>query len=552
MRLPDFFSKITKDKIPFIIGGVFVGALSLWVLGKVLAPWVRPAIKDACLTFLELKQDRSGVGERVVDVEAVRVTTGTMSKRIVTVGKLRANEEVTLRSEMAGRILEINFKEGEAVNKDDLLIQFENADLVAEVSLAEAELAMRRADHERITKLRSQNIESVKKFDETKAGLAVAEAKLEKARAQLAKSTIIAPFSGNIGLIDVSVGAYVQAAQDLVKLVDNTPIKIDFKVPEQNVHDVGVGQTAELRIDGFPDETIMASVASVDSSLDAVSHSLSLRATTPNDQGRLRAGMFAHISLIVGEKGNSIVVPESAVTRDGEREFVWIIKTGKTGRRRVITGTRENGQVEIVQGLRPDELVVTAGQIKLGEGTSVNVTNLESLEEALKEEGEAGASAPKPAEAILAPHPVDAVAPIKSAADTTPAAPAVTAEAAVVAPTPSVETPLVTEAVTSTEPTAAQALLPAESSDSPISPEAPPVETSPVTEETATPNEPTAAQALSPAESSDSPISPEDLPTEAPTPTGDSAVPPPPPSENKNVVSKMFDKVKNLFSRNKE
>lgn len=513
MRLPNFFSKITKDKIPFIIGGIFVGALSLWVLGKVLAPWVRPAIKDACLTFLELKQDRSGGNERVVDVEAVRVTTGTMSKRIVTVGKLRANEEVTLRSEMAGRILEINFKEGEAVNKDDLLIQFENADLVAEVNLAEAELAMRQADHERITKLRNQNIESVKKFDETKAGLAVAEAKLEKAKAQLAKSTIIAPFSGNIGLIDVSVGAYVQAAQDLVKLVDNTPIKIDFKVPEQNVHDVGVGQTAELKIDGFPDEIIRASVASVDASLDAVSHSLSLRATTPNDQGRLRAGMFAHISLIVGEKGNSIVVPESAVTRDGEREFVWIIKTGKTGRRRVITGTRENGQVEIVQGLRPDELVVTAGQIKLGEGTSVNVTNLESLEEALKEEGEAGTSAPKPAEALLVPHPVDAVAPVKAEADTA-IAPA-GEEEAVVTPAPVVETPAGEE------------------------------------ETAAPPTEPTEAQALSPAESSDSPISPEAVPTEATT-TSENSVAAPPPTENKSVLGKMVNKVKNLFSKNKE
>jgi membrane fusion protein (multidrug efflux system) len=395
MQLPDLFSKISKDKIPFIIGGVFVGALALWVFGKVLTPWVRPVIKDACLTILELKQDRNGAGERVVDIEAIRVSLATMSKRIVTVGKLRANEEVMLRSEMAGRISEITFTEGEAVNKGDVLIQFENSDLIAEVNLAEAELIRAKADHERITKLRSQNIESIKKFDETKATLAIAQSKLEKAQSQLEKSTIIAPFSGNIGLIDISVGAYVQAAQDIVKLVDNTPIKIDFKVPEQNVHDVGVGQTAEIKLDGFPDELIMATVASVDASLDTVSHSLSLRATTPNENGQLRAGMFANISLIVGEKGNTIVVPESAVTRDGEREFVWIVKNGKAGRRRVITGTREKGKVEIIQGLRVDELVVIAGQIKLGEGTNVNITNLESIEAALKEEGETTKETPK-------------------------------------------------------------------------------------------------------------------------------------------------------------
>lgn len=430
MQLPDLFSKISKDKIPFIIGGVFVGALALWVFGKVLAPWTRPVIKDACLTFLDLKQDRNGGGERVVDIEAIRVGLETMSKRIVTVGKLRANEEVTLRSEMAGRIAEITFTEGEAVTKGDVLVQFENTDLIAEVNLAEAELIKSQADHDRIAKLHSQNIESAKKFDEVKALLAMAQAKLEKAHAQLEKSTIVAPFSGNIGLIDISAGAYVQAAQDIVKLVDNTPIKIDFKVPEQNVHDVGVGQTAEIKLDGFLDQIIIATVASVDASLDAVSHSLSLRATTPNEDGRLRAGMFANISLIVGEKGNTIVVPESAVTRDGEREFVWVVKSGKAGRRRVITGTREKGKVEISQGLRTDELVVTAGQIKLGEGTNVNITNLESMEEALKEEGEsstkslpAAPETPAPAKIEEAPKaPVETPAPTKEATPTQPAA----------------------------------------------------------------------------------------------------------------------------------
>jgi len=194
MRLQDFFSKITKDKVPFIAGGILVGVLGLWVLGKVLGPWMKPVIKDACLTYLDMKQSRQGGGERIVDVEAVRVATGTMTKRITTIGKLRANEEVMLRSEMAGRITEISFKEGEAVEKGDVLIRFEDADAAAEVTLAEAELALRQADYDRIAKLHSQKIESVKKFDEVKAHLETAKAKLEKAKAQLEKTKIVAPF----------------------------------------------------------------------------------------------------------------------------------------------------------------------------------------------------------------------------------------------------------------------------------------------------------------------------------------------------------------------
>lgn len=385
MQLPDIFSKITKDKVPFIVGGIVAGALGLWLIGKIFSPWVSPIIKDACLSYLDMKPGRDSMGERVVEVEAVRVSLGTMTQRIVTVGKLRANEEVMLRSEMAGRIKEISFTEGEEVSKGDTLIEFEDAELIAEVDLSAAETALKQADFERISTLRSRNIESAKKYDESKAALEMAKAKLERAKAQLEKAKIVAPFSGTIGLIDVSVGAYVQSAQDLVKLVDNKPIKIDFKVPEQNVHDVGVGQTAEIKLDGFPDEIFKSSVISVDASLDAVSHSLSMRASAPNEDGRLRAGMFASVSLIIGEKGNSIVIPESAVTRDGEREFVWLVVGGRVGRKRVITGTREKGMVEIVQGLHQDELVVTAGQIKLGEGTSVNVTNLDKPEDEVDE-----------------------------------------------------------------------------------------------------------------------------------------------------------------------
>jgi len=355
------------------------------VVGKIFSPWLSPIVKDACLSYLDMKSGRDAMGERVVEVEAVRVSLGTMTQRVVTVGKLRANEEVMLKSEMAGRIKEINFKEGEEVQQGDMLIQFEDAELVAEVDLSEAELTLREADFDRISKLRSQNFESVKKYDEMKAQFEIAKGQVRKSKAQLEKAKIVAPFSGNIGLIDVSVGAFVQGAQDLVKLVDNKPIKIDFKVPEQNVHDVGVGQTAEIKVDAFPGEIFKASVIAVDASLDAVSHSLSLRASSPNDDSRLRAGMFASVSLIIGEKGSTIVVPESAVTRDGEREFVWIIQGGRVGRKRVITGTREKGMVEIIQGLHQDELVVTAGQIKLGEGTSVNVTNLDKEEETEEE-----------------------------------------------------------------------------------------------------------------------------------------------------------------------
>jgi membrane fusion protein (multidrug efflux system) len=200
---------------------------------------------------------------------------------------------------------------------------------------------------------------------------------LDAAKARFEKTAILAPFTGNIGLINVSVGAYVQAGQELVTIVDSTPMKVEFKIPEKHVHDVGVGQTIEVRIDAFKDRVFTGVVEAVDSKVESESHSISIRGSIPNDSGILKAGLFANISLIIGEQGETIMIDESAVDREGEIEFVWVVEKGKAGRRRIMTGTRENGKIEVIGGLQPGQIVVTVGQIKLGDGVRVKITNME-------------------------------------------------------------------------------------------------------------------------------------------------------------------------------
>jgi membrane fusion protein (multidrug efflux system) len=128
-------------------------------------------------------------------------------------------------------------------------------------------------------------------------------------------------------------------------------MKIDFKVPEKFVHDVGVGQSAEIRIDAFKDRVFLASVEAVDSKVDPDSHSLALRATTDNDNGELFAGLFANVSLIIGERGNTVMVDESAIVREGTIETVWVIEKGKARQKLVKTGVREKNMVEISAGI---------------------------------------------------------------------------------------------------------------------------------------------------------------------------------------------------------
>ncbi len=387
MFLKNYF-KENRNTWLMVVLGVVVGLLAMWLALKAL----RPVVRSVCTYVLESDEDKGGNRQgRLVSVEATTVKMGTMSKRIATVGKLRANASVTIRSEMNGRIKELSFTEGGSVKEGQSIIKFEDSDAQAEVKTAEAELMLRKADFERSLKLHDQKIGSAKDLDKARAELGIADGRLDSARSKLDKTVIHAPFSGTIGLIDVSVGAYVQAAQDLVTIVDSTPIKVEFKVPEKNIHDIGVGQTVEVRIDAFKDQIFRGIVDAVDAQVQSESHSISIKAAISNEDGLLRPGLFANISLIIGEKGETILIDESAVDREGEIEFVWIIEKGKAGRRRILTGTREDGKIEIVAGLKPEQIVVTAGQLKLGDGVRVKITNMpeiEAKEDSPKKEGE--------------------------------------------------------------------------------------------------------------------------------------------------------------------
>jgi membrane fusion protein (multidrug efflux system) len=381
-----------RERAPFIIGGAIVGVLGLWLFLKLMTP----AVRAVCKVVLQDSTSMAHKEGKAIPIEAAPVKQGNISRRIVTVGRLRAKDEVMLKAEVHGRISEILFQEGTHVEKGDVLIQFDDMDTRASLKQAEAEYTLHKAEFERVTKLHSQNIHSTKQLDEIIAKRDAAEGKVEEAKATLAKKVIVAPFSGTIGIISVSPGAYVQANQDLAMIVNANPIVVDFKVPEKHVHDVGAGQTAEIKVEGFKDEIFRFTVDAVDSKVNEQSHSLAIRASNPNEGNQLHAGLFANVSLIIGDKADAILIPETSIHREGDIEFVWVIKKGKAGRQRVISGTRENNVVEIISGLRPDMVVVTAGQIRLGEGTKVRITNMPEVDAATTAENTQKAALPTP------------------------------------------------------------------------------------------------------------------------------------------------------------
>ncbi len=371
-RYIKFDKQPTKTKAGIVFAGVAVGLIILWVIAR-LGGLI---VYNACVVVVD-----SGVKSRFMKrtkasaIEAAKVVPGSISRRIQTVGQLRPNNIVTLKSEVNGRITEIPVKEGSEVKKGDLLIQFDNADAVAELKDAEATLALKEADFKRMEALK--NVVATNKIDEARAGFAIAEAKVATAKARLEKTQIRAPFDGVIGLIEQSPGTYVQAGTELATVVENNPMKVDFKIPERNLHEVGVGQAIDIRLDGFPDQIFTGTVEAIDSKVDTKSHSIAVRGTIPNPKHLLRGGVFANVSLIVGEKGDALLVPESALEREGDIEYVWVVKRGKASRKRVLVGSKENNKVEIITGIEPGSIVVTAGQTRFaGDGHPVKILNL--------------------------------------------------------------------------------------------------------------------------------------------------------------------------------
>lgn len=309
-----------------------------------------------------------------VAVDVAKVEAVSLIDDVNAVGTIRSNEAVVIRPEVSGRIVKLNFGDGQPVRKGQLLIAFDSTVNQAEVRQAKAELGIARANFERTADLAKQKFISDRARDESQANVQVLEAKLALAEARLSKLEIRAPFSGIVGIRTVSVGDYVKDGADLVNLEDISSVKVDFRVPEKYADLVRRGQAIEVVVDALPGKPFHAKVDAIDPQVDSSGRSALLRGRIANPEGKLKPGMFARVRLILAERGNALVVPEESIVPQGGKVSVWRILDGTAVRTEVKTGLRRAAKVEILQGLQLGDTVVTAGQIRLSrDGTPVRI-----------------------------------------------------------------------------------------------------------------------------------------------------------------------------------
>lgn len=310
---------------------------------------------------------------QAVAVEAEAPTIGSINRTIEAVGTLISDESVVLSPELAGRVSEISFNEGEAVTIGQSLIKLDAAVNAAELAEAEAALALSVANHSRAERLFKSGSGTERARDEALSAMNADKARVDLAKARLDKMDIKAPFNGVAGLRNVSVGDYVTPGQSLTNIEKIDVLKVDFRIPEVYLGSLRQGQKINVRVDAFAGQVFDGEVFAVNPRIDESGRSIILRARLDNDEMILRPGLFARVNLIVENRDNALMIPEQALWPQGNQQAVYTIVDNKPVLVTVQTGLRRNGMVEITEGLSASDMVVTAGQMKIRPNSSVTI-----------------------------------------------------------------------------------------------------------------------------------------------------------------------------------
>ncbi len=308
---------------------------------------------------------KGGMAGMAMPVEAALAKADTLVTSLSAVGSLVVEDGVILRPEISGVVAEILFKDGEKVTKGAPLIRLDDSVYKAQVAQAEAQLSLAQQTNSRAQALSQRGAGTDQSRDEAASKLRTATASLALAKATLDKTLITAPFNGVVGIRQISLGDYVSPGQNLVSLQGLDTMRVDFRVPETHLSKLSVGQSLTLEAPAYPADVFTGTVTAIDPLADTAGRSVAVRATVPNQDGKLRPGLFANVKLILSETPNTVFIPAAALWPMGDQQFVFKITDGKALMQPVQVAAREADRVAISSGLAAGDQVVTSGQIKL-------------------------------------------------------------------------------------------------------------------------------------------------------------------------------------------
>lgn len=337
--------------------------LTLFIAGVIFYPKYKPLlaskIKKQGSTQAPIRQ-----GQQKLNAIGYIILPAQMSELVRSTGTLRPDEEVDLGFETSGKIVGINFTEGTRVKKGDLLAKINDRPLQAQLEKLQVQLKMSEAKEFRQKSLLDKDAISQESYDQIQTDVQSLNADINLIKARISETELRAPFDGIIGLRYVSEGTFTNTSTKIARLIKISPIKIEFSIPEKYASEIKIGYPISFRIDGS-NQVFNASVYAIDPKIDIDMRTISLRALYANKNEELKPGRYAEITLQLSRIDNTVAIPTEALIPEMEGEKVFIYKNGKAEAVKVNIGLRTESQIQITNGLKFGDTLITSGILQL-------------------------------------------------------------------------------------------------------------------------------------------------------------------------------------------
>ncbi len=338
------------------------------------------------LTFLPLATPTSARQPTPVIISEAKLDM--FNDRVEALGTLRANESVEITATITDTVTKIHFEDGQRVAEGDILVEMTNTEEHAVLEEEMSTLAEAEKQLNRIEPLVRQGAATQTLLDERRRDFETARARLRQIESRLQDRLILAPFSGVVGLRNISVGALVEPGDLITTLDDDTVMKLDFSVPAIHLDTLKTGLTIETTAPAFGKRVFTGKISSINSRIDEVTRSVVARAILPNEEGLLRPGMLMSVTLLKNPR-QVVVIPEEALLPQGSTNYVLLVDRSSdpvtTEKREVRIGKRRPGEVEIREGLSVGDFVVVHGGLRTIPGNPVKVVAVDSGDETLEQ-----------------------------------------------------------------------------------------------------------------------------------------------------------------------
>lgn len=311
-----------------------------------------------------------------LSVKAIRVLPSILKESLSISGTIYPDEEVAIASEVSGKVTQINFREGSQVSKGRLLVKIDDSELRAGLKKVNYQIELARQQENRKKKLLEIGGISQEDYDESLTTFNTLEAEKQLIQVQIRKTEIRAPFSGIIGVRDLSAGSYVTPGTQIARMVKTNPVKIEFFVPEKYSSRVPINAGISFSLEGV-NEVFEGKVYAKNTSIDMETRTLLIKAKSANPKGVLIPGAFANVDIFLKEYKDALMVPTEAIIPEQGGQKVFLAKGGKVQSRPIKVGIRQAEKIQIIEGIAEGDTVILSGLLQLQPGSPVEISELQ-------------------------------------------------------------------------------------------------------------------------------------------------------------------------------